>query len=57
MAKRTVKLTKSGILAMVEEKLQELVLLKSALMADPARKQEDLQNYLDRYEHIIEKKK
>lgn len=53
MAKKAEKLTKARILKLVEEKLQALYLLKSALQADQSRKQEDLDRYYQQYREIV----
>ncbi len=52
-----VKLTKKKLLQEMDEKLQELNLLKSALEGDPARKQEELEHYKKMFYSIINKKK
>lgn len=51
------KLTKKKLLHEMDEKLQELNLLRSALEADPARKQEELTYYKKRFYEAINKKK
>jgi phage terminase large subunit len=51
------KLTKKKLLQEMDEKLQELNLLKSALEGDPARKQEELQYYRKQFYSMINKKK
>jgi hypothetical protein len=51
------KLTKKKLLQEMDEKLQQLNLLKSALEADPARKQEELAGYRKQFYAIINKKK
>jgi hypothetical protein len=45
MAIRKEKLTKAALIREIDLKLQALNLLRSALAADPSRKQEDLENY------------
>jgi hypothetical protein len=51
------KLTKKKLLQEMDEKLQELNLLRSALEGDPARKQEELQYYKKQFYLAINKKK
>jgi hypothetical protein len=51
------KLTKKKLLHEMDEKLQELNLLRSALEGDPARKQEELQYYKKQFYAMINKKK
>ena len=46
-------ITRKILLEEIEEKLQSLNLLKSALLGDPSRKQEDLEKYRDRFHDII----
>lgn len=58
MAKATQKkLTKSQLLQEMDEILQDLNLLKSALEADQSRKQEDLARYAERFYELINKDK
>jgi hypothetical protein len=52
-----VKITKKKLLEEMDEKLQELNLLKSALESDPARKQEELEYYKKQFYAAINKKK
>jgi hypothetical protein len=49
MAKQKGKITKAQLLREIDEKLQSVNLLRSALQADPSRKQEDLENYHQQY--------
>jgi hypothetical protein len=51
------RITKKKLLQEIDEKLQSLNLLKSALDADPARKQEELENYKKQFYLLINKKK
>jgi hypothetical protein len=51
------KLTKKRLLQEMDSTLQQLNLLRSALEADPARKQEELQYYKKQYYAIINRKK
>ena len=51
------KITKKKLMEELDEKLQQLNLLKSALTNDPSRKQEDLDNYKKHFYEIINKKK
>jgi len=51
------KITKKGLLSEIDEKLQSLNLLKSALEKDQSRKQEDLDNYKKQFYLLINKKK
>jgi hypothetical protein len=51
------KITKKKLLQEMDEKLQELNLLKSALEGDSSRKQEDLDNYKKQFYTLINKKK
>ena len=51
------KITKKKLLQEMDEKLQALSLLKGALEADPARKQEELESYRKQFYSIINKKK
>lgn len=53
MAKK--KLTKANLLKAIDEKLQALNLLKSALQSDPSRKQEDLENYDKHFKNMFTK--
>jgi hypothetical protein len=53
MAKK--KLTKAALLKAIDEKLQALNLLKSALQSDPSRKQEDLENYDKHFKNMFTK--
>jgi hypothetical protein len=47
------KLTKATLLKAIDEKLQALNLLRSALNGDPSRKQEDLANYDRHFKNIM----
>jgi hypothetical protein len=38
----------------MDEKLQALNLLRSAMQADPSRKQEDLENYQRQFEELLQ---
>jgi hypothetical protein len=51
------KITKKKLLQEMDGKLQELNLLRSALEADPARKQEELESYKKQFYALINKKK
>ena len=51
------KLSKKKLLLEMDEKLQSLNLLRSALEGDPARKQEELENYRKQFYALINKKK
>jgi hypothetical protein len=51
------KITKKKLLQEMDQKLQELNLLKSALESDSSRKQEDLDNYKKQFYTLINKKK
>ena len=51
------KITKKKLLEEIDEKLQQLNLLKSALANDQSRKQEDLDNYQKHFYELINKKK
>ena len=53
----TSKLTKSKLLEEMDDVLQRLNLLRSALEGDPARKQEEIQKYKKLFYEIINKKK
>jgi hypothetical protein len=59
MARAKEKLTKAGLLKALDEKLQSANLLRSALQADPSRKQEDLENYHNQFIELfnLDKKK
>lgn len=47
------KLTKANLLKEMDNKLQSLNLLRSALSADASRKQEDLENYQRQFRDLI----
>jgi hypothetical protein len=49
------KLTKASLLKAIDEKLQALNLLRSALHADPSRKQEDIENYDRQFRNLFSK--
>lgn len=51
------KYTKKKLLQEMDDKLQALNLLRSALEADPARKQSELDAYKKQFYAIINKKK
>ena len=51
------KLTKKKLLEDMDEVLQRLNLLRSALEGDPARKQDDLLKYKKLFDEIVYKKK
>jgi hypothetical protein len=51
------KITKKKLLNMMDEKLQQLNLLRSALNGDPARKQEELAAYKKKFDALINKSK
>jgi hypothetical protein len=51
------KITKKKLLEELDEKIQQLNLLKSALQSDPSRKQEDLDNYKKHFWELINRKK
>lgn len=51
------KITKKKLLQEMDEKLQALNLLRSALEGDPARKQAELDSYKKQFYAIINKKK
>jgi hypothetical protein len=53
----TSKLTKKKLLEEMDDVLQRLNLLRSALEGDPARKQDDLQKYKKLLNEIMNKKK
>lgn len=47
------KITKKKLLNMMDDKLQQLNLLRSALNGDPARKQEELEAYKKKFEALL----
>jgi hypothetical protein len=47
------KLTKATLLKVMDAKLQDLNLLRSALQADASRKQEDLENYEKQFLELL----
>ena len=49
------KLTKKKLLDLMDEKLQQLNLLRSALNGDPARKQEELVAYKKKFDVLMNK--
>jgi hypothetical protein len=49
------KITKAVLLKAIDEKLQALNLLRSALQGDPSRKQEDLDNYEKQFRKLFAK--
>jgi len=49
------KITKAVLLKAIDEKLQALNLLRSALQGDPSRKQEDLDNYDKQFRKLFGK--
>ena len=51
------KITKAQLMKQIDEKLTDLNLIKSALLVDPSRTQETLQNYQTRFLEIISEKK
>ena len=51
------KITKKKLLQEMDATLASLNLLRSALEADPARKQEELDSYKKQYYALINKKK
>jgi hypothetical protein len=51
------KITKKKLLQEMDDKLQALNLLRSALEADAARKQEELESYKKQFYLLINKKK
>jgi hypothetical protein len=51
------KITKAALLKAMDEKLQDLNLLRSALQADQSRKQEDLDNYRKQFLELMQVKK
>lgn len=51
------KVTKKKLLEEIDEKLQQLNLLRSALAGDQSRKQDDLDNYQKHFYELINKKK
>jgi hypothetical protein len=53
----TSKLSKSKLLEEIDDVLQRLNLLRSALEGDPARKQDELQKYKKLFNEIVNKKK
>jgi hypothetical protein len=57
MAKKNEKLSKSKLIAEIDETLQALNLLRSALEGDPTRKQEDLENYRNQFYGLVNKGK
>jgi hypothetical protein len=57
MAAEKEKITKAKLLKEIDEKLQSLNLLRSALQADPSRKQDDLDDYQRQYMELVNLKK
>ena len=51
------KMTKKKLLQEMDEKLQALNLLRSALEGDPARKQDEIESYKKQFYTLINKKK
>ena len=51
------KLSKSKLLSEIDETLQALNLLRSALDGDASRKQEDLERYREQYLALVTKNK
>jgi hypothetical protein len=51
------KITKKKLMEELDEKIQQLNLLKSALQNDPSRKQEDLENYKKHFWELVGRKK
>lgn len=51
------KLTKKELIDKIEEKIQSLNLLKSALQGDRSRKPEMLQDYKDKFDDLMDGKK
>ena len=49
------KLSKKSLLNEMDIKLNDLNLLRSALAADPARKQEELESYKKKFYELINK--
>jgi hypothetical protein len=49
------KITKAILLKAIDEKLQALNLLRSALQGDPSRKQEDFENYEKQFRKLFMK--
>lgn len=47
------KITKAALLKAMDEKLQALNLLKSALQADQSRKQDVLENYQKQFHELM----
>lgn len=47
------RLTKAKLLTQLDEKIQNLNLLKAALQAESHLKQADLENYKKRYDEIV----
>jgi hypothetical protein len=54
-AKEQSKVTKKSLLNEIDIKLNDLNLLRSALAADPARKQEELESYKSKFYDLINK--
>ncbi|HEY8937075.1 MAG TPA: hypothetical protein VIM65_17730 [Cyclobacteriaceae bacterium] len=52
-AKNPKSITKKQLLIEIDDKIQSLNLLKSALQGDPSRKQEDLENYRQRFYELF----
>ena len=51
------KLTKKDLINMIDEKIQALNLLKSALQGDRSRKPEMLQDYKDKFDDLMDSKR
>ncbi|HTJ51572.1 MAG TPA: hypothetical protein VL443_19065 [Cyclobacteriaceae bacterium] len=51
--KNSKQITKKQLLIEIDDKIQSLNLLKSALQGDPSRKQEDLENYERRFYELV----
>jgi hypothetical protein len=49
------KVTKKSLLTEIDIKLNDINLLRSALSADPARKQEEIDSYRTKYYELINK--
>jgi hypothetical protein len=52
-ARKESKLTKSALLKEIEEKLQDLNLLKSALQGEPSRTQDALEMYQEKFHELV----
>jgi hypothetical protein len=50
---KAVKITKSTLVSMLDEKITGLNLLKAALQAETHLKQADLDNYLTRFKELL----